>query len=70
MQSVIRAAFYSLVITAATVACATRSSPHVANLFDAQREVERYISDGRYNADFKRVVAEAQAFMERRAPQV
>lgn len=71
MRSLIRAAFYALVLSTGTVACATRSSStHVVNLFDAQREVERYISGGRYDADFSRVVAEAQAFMERRAPQV
>ena len=71
MRSLIRAACYSLLIATATVACAARSSsPHVVNLFDAQREVERYILDGRYDADFRKVVAQAQAYMERRAPQV
>jgi len=71
MRVLIRATFCSLVVITATLACASRSSSsHVVSLFQAQREVERYISDGRYDADFRKVVAEAQAFMERRAPQV
>ena len=71
MRSLIRATVYSLLVTTATVACAARSSSaRIVNLFDAQRDVERYISDGRYDADFAKVVAEAQAYIERRAPQV
>jgi predicted secreted acid phosphatase len=71
MRVLIRATFCSLVVITATIGCASRSSsPDVVSLFQAQREVERYISDGRYDADFRRVVAEAQAFMERRAPHV
>jgi predicted secreted acid phosphatase len=71
MRPLIRATVCSLLVAVATAACAGRSSPpRVVNLFDAQREVERYISDGRYDADFRKVVAEAQAYMERRAPQV
>jgi predicted secreted acid phosphatase len=71
MRPVMRATFCSLLIAAAAVACAERSSaPRLVNLFEAQREVERYISDGRYDADFRKVVADAQAYMERRAAQV
>src|SRR5262249_43891243 len=58
-------------VTTATVACTTRSSSsQVINLFDARREVERYMTDGRYDADFRKVVAEAQAYMERRVGHV
>jgi predicted secreted acid phosphatase len=71
VRVLLRATFCSLVVIIATAACASRSaSPHVVNLFQAQRDVERYLSDGRYDADFRKVVAEAQAFMERRAPHV
>jgi acid phosphatase len=51
------------------IGCAqAQSSTAVVNLFDAQRQIEQYISSGRYEADFAKVVAEAQAFVERRAP--
>ena len=60
-----------LVVSALTLAIAgcghAGSSAHVANLFDAQRQVEQYIASGRYEADFARVVAQAQAYVERRA---
>jgi len=39
----------------------------VANLFDAQRQVEQYIASGRYEADVAKVAHEAQAYVERRA---
>jgi predicted secreted acid phosphatase len=42
-------------------------SPPVANLFDAQRQVEQYIASGRYEADVARVAGEALAYVERRA---
>src|SRR5215510_13000844 len=71
MRSLIRAAACSLLVATATAACAAHSSSApVVNLYDAQRGVERYLADGRYDADFVKVVAEAQAFLERRAPQV
>jgi predicted secreted acid phosphatase len=71
VRLLIRATCCSLTVITATVGCASRSSsPHVVNLFEAERAVERYLSDGRYDADFRKVVAEAQAFMERRAPHV
>ena len=54
---------------AAIAACVHVPSPApVANLFDAQRQVEQYIASGRYDADFAKVVAQAQAYLERRAP--
>jgi acid phosphatase len=46
-------------------ACAAR--PHVEPLYDAQRNVERYIASGQYDRDFARVVADARAYLERRA---
>jgi hypothetical protein len=48
-------------------ACASPSTPHVANLFDAQRSIERYIASGAYDRDFERVVEDARAYLERRA---
>jgi acid phosphatase len=51
---------------AATAGCAGHST--VVNLFDAQRQIEQYISSGRYEADFAKVASEAQAYVERRAP--
>ena len=37
------------------------------NLFDTQREIDGYISSGRYDADVSRVAQEAQAYLEQRA---
>jgi acid phosphatase len=48
-------------------ACALPSATAVPNLFEAQQRVEQYISSGAYDADFARVVAEAQAYVEERA---
>jgi acid phosphatase len=62
---------FCLLTTAAIAGCAQAgSSAAVANLFDAQRQVERYIVSGQYEADFARVAREAQAYVERRAPAV
>jgi predicted secreted acid phosphatase len=48
--------------------CGTaRSSPSVANLFDVQRQVEQYISSGRYEIDFANIAGQALDYMERRA---
>ena len=43
------------------------SSGPTPTLFDAQRQVEQYITSGRYEADFAKVVAQAQAYIEQRA---
>ncbi|HJZ73172.1 MAG TPA: HAD family acid phosphatase [Vicinamibacterales bacterium] len=59
------AVFGALVI--ALAGCGHARPSTVANLFDAQRQVEQYISSGRYDADFAKVVAEAQAYVEQRA---
>jgi predicted secreted acid phosphatase len=49
--------------------CASGSSAsHVANLFDVQRDVDRYIDSGRYAADLAAVVGRAKAYLEQRAP--
>jgi predicted secreted acid phosphatase len=56
---------FVLVALVATGACAPQ--PHVENLFDVQRSVERYIVSGEYDRDFGRVVGEARAYLERRA---
>jgi acid phosphatase len=53
---------------AAPVAAATLAPAAVPNLFDAQRQVDEYIRDGRYAADFARVAADARAWLEERAP--
>jgi hypothetical protein len=39
----------------------------VANLYDAQRQVDEYIRSGRYGEDFAKVVAGASAWLEERA---
>jgi acid phosphatase len=65
------------------VACVSSSSSQVArtpaapdriagaagvpNLYDAQRLVEQYITGGRYDEDFAKVVTSAQAWLESRA---
>ena len=51
----------------ALAGCGRARSSSVANLFDAQRQVEQYIASGRYEADFAKVVAQAQAYIEQRA---
>jgi len=56
-------------VSAAAGCGSARSTPPVANLFDAQRQVEQYITSGRYEADFAKVVAQAQAYVEQRATQ-
>ena len=42
----------------------------VPNLFDVQRQIADYIDSGRYEADFARVVREAEAYLEQRAGSV
>ncbi|HSJ76453.1 MAG TPA: HAD family acid phosphatase, partial [Gemmatimonadales bacterium] len=50
----------------AGVAPATASSD-VPRLYEAQRQVEEYISSGRYDRDFSAVVARAQQWLEQRS---
>jgi acid phosphatase len=57
-----------LVLVALVVtACASSPTAHVENLYDVQRNVERYIASGGYDRDFARVVGDARAYLERRA---
>src|SRR5262245_20321578 len=39
----------------------------VPNLFDVQRQIEQYISSGRYDAEVASVASDAQTYMEKRA---
>ena len=55
-----------VLVALAASACASSSKPHVANLYDVQRNVERYIASGEYDRDFARVVGDARAYLERR----
>jgi acid phosphatase len=59
-----------LVAALATTASACAPQPRVHNLYDAQREVERYIASGEYDRDFARVAGEARAYLDRRAKTV
>jgi acid phosphatase len=57
-----------LVLVAIVVtACASSPTARVQNLYDVQRNVERYIASGRYDRDFANVVGTARAYLERRA---
>jgi acid phosphatase len=56
-----------LVFAALAAATACAPQPHVQNLYDAQRSVERYINSGDYDRDFARVADDARAYLERRA---
>ncbi|HEY7293026.1 MAG TPA: HAD family acid phosphatase [Vicinamibacterales bacterium] len=56
-----------LVLAALVAATACAPQPHVQNLYDAQRSVERYIASGDYDRDFNRVVADARDYLDRRA---
>jgi acid phosphatase len=47
---------------------ASTAAPAVPALYDTQRAITEYIDSGRYHADFARVVAEATAYLEERAP--
>jgi acid phosphatase len=47
--------------------CADAPRPRIENLFDVQRNVERYLASGDYDSDFARVVGEARAYLEQRA---
>jgi predicted secreted acid phosphatase len=59
-----------VLVALATAAPACAPQPHVRNLFDAQRDVERYIASGEYDRDFARVVRDARAYLEQRAKRV
>jgi acid phosphatase len=56
--------------TIAASACGPAPAETVPSVYDTQQGVERYISSGRYDADFARVVNEATTYLESRAKQV
>lgn len=68
----------ALLLTLATIGCAApkprpaapnpAASAPVPNLFETQGRITEYITSGRYDADFARVVAAATAWLEERAP--
>jgi len=57
----------SMLLLAVSTACARAPGPHVRNLYDAEREVDRYIASGQYDRDVAAVVAAARTYLERRA---
>jgi len=61
----IRALVFVAILATTGSSCAPQ--PRVHNIYDAQREVERYIASGEYDRDFARVVGDARAYLERRA---
>jgi len=72
--ALVRVVLASLVF--ATAGCAARRaerpSADVAPpaLYETQRQISEYVDSGRYDADVARVVDEAEAWLEARAPQV
>jgi acid phosphatase len=56
-----------LLFALAAGSCTGAARPNVENLFDVQRQVERYIASGEYDRDFARVVEEARVYLEQRA---
>ena len=65
-----RLATFLLCVTSAVLvsACADSPPPETpSTIYDAQESVDRYISSGRYDADFARVVGDAAAYLEARA---
>jgi acid phosphatase len=56
-----------VLVVLVTAECACAARPHVHNLYDAQSDIERYIASGEYDRDVALVVAEARAYLERRA---
>lgn len=73
-----RAAIVLLVIACAGIYCAdvgtltsvrgqVAGGTRVPNIYDAQRQVERYVDSGRYDRDVAKVVAAARAWLDKRA---
>jgi predicted secreted acid phosphatase len=56
------------ILAAALLAACAGATARTPDLYRTQRQVEAYIDSGRYQHDFARVVGEAQAWMEQRAP--
>ncbi len=66
-----------VVLLSTAIGCAARRTEHpcpdvaaVPALYETQRAIEDYLDSGRYDADVAHVVAQAQAWLETRAPQV
>jgi len=59
--------FLVLVAIVVTACAASQKTARVQNLYDVQRNVERYITSGAYDHDFANVVGTARAYLERRA---
>jgi acid phosphatase len=56
-----------VLVAIVVTACASSPTARVQNLYDVQRNVERYITSGAYDRDFANVVGTARAYLERRA---
>jgi len=56
-----------VLVAIVVTACASSPTARVQNLYDVQRNVERYITSGAYDRDFANVVRTARAYLERRA---
>jgi acid phosphatase len=59
--------FLFLVAIVVTACASSQKAARVQNLYDVQRNVERYIASGGYDHDFATVVGTARAYLERRA---
>jgi predicted secreted acid phosphatase len=55
-------------LTCAGPATQSPSSSAVPRLYEVQRQVDEYISSGRYDQDFAKVVDRARAWLEQRSP--
>jgi acid phosphatase len=53
--------------TVVSSACASLSVEPIPKIYETQQAVDRYITSGRYDADFTRVVEDASAYLEERA---
>lgn len=59
-----------MAVAAICIAWACAAPRGVPTIFDTQARIERYITGGEYDAAFRRVVAQAEAYMVQRAPHV
>src|SRR5262245_17327944 len=53
--------------TVVSSACASLPVEPIPKIYEAQQAVDRYITSGRYDVDFARVVEDASAYLEERA---
>jgi acid phosphatase len=67
---VARRAVFFAALGLALAACGSARAPHVVpNLFDVQKQVDAYITSGRYEADCAAVATRARAYLDERAKQ-